>query len=126
MDDLYVKVNRSQLTIGAETIADSFGDEIYLAVKHGQVECPVCGAWADPCEDCAYLTCPCDLTLSVTIQGDWAKASTEDVVELADRLFIPRLWNVGGPYIDSNKLRSMYEQFIEEREQCRIQLDHVE
>ena len=121
-----------RLRAGYDTLADAFGDELYLKVKDGKIECPFCGRWrtahltrvpsatlgeetiyAFRCEDSFAFN------LVAEVRGDkWAATDTEVLLRLyrRDRYFLPRAWNTQGQWITHEALTQKYEQYVKEKE----------
>ncbi len=121
MPEIRMQVDRSPLRIGSDTLADAFGDFIYLVCRRGEVECPVCGKW---CHDAhGRFQCDCGAQFAAKLSGRWAAIRTDELIHLADQFFLPRAWNKEPPYITSAALRALYDTFKQEREECKTTLE---
>lgn len=111
---------------GYDTVAESFGDDIFCKVSGNLIECPSCGRWAatKPLEDGVHLQCPSCLfedvlTLLVTPKRTWALLPTEALLQNEaahrGRFYIPRTWNKGGPWIKTEELSQRFKSFCKER-----------
>lgn len=132
MDDFRVESAKSPIQGGYDTIAESFGDDIFCRVSGDLVECPNCGRWARmwPAENVLQSnmnmrSLQCDSCLFkelVVLQGgkrSWAVIPTEVLLQNETtgqkRFFIPRAWNKDGPWIKYEELKQRYEAFCKER-----------
>lgn len=119
----------STLRVGHDTLADAFGDKIYLAKKDGLVECPGCGRWKGKVHTvvpgCISEYCSdCDLKLPGDDHDKWMSVDTGILLTWSggvgcvriDRFFIPRKWNETGPWISRADLSEKYHEFIEEKD----------
>jgi hypothetical protein len=119
--------NNSPIPGGYDTVAEAFGDDIYCRVSGNLIECPSCGRWAasKPTEEgeadveCASCLFRDVFSLTVTSKRTWAIIPTEALLQnktRRHRIFIPRLWNKGGPWIEYEQLKQRYETFCKERD----------
>jgi hypothetical protein len=117
----------SRLRVGHDTLADAFGDDVYVLMDlaRGVLECPVCGRlkgeFAEVSTHSAarmYGCLSCMNGFIVQVCGDtWATIRTEELIKAkADRLYLPRQWNKGGPWITRIDLTRKYRAFEKERE----------
>jgi hypothetical protein len=87
---------------GADTLADAFGEEVYLKVRDGRFEDPATGRWVP-------------LGFEQKLVGEWVRVAITDLLGLpADRFFLPRRWNVSGPWITRAALLEKYEEYMKE------------
>ena len=134
-----------QLRAGHDTMADAFGDYIYLKLrphdKDGmQGECPFSGKWAgfgaNANNTSQFLLktgrqnahkdwVPVELVGgSKTENPKWVRVKTEELLshtmsgEHPDKFFIPRKWNKTSPWIDREELETMYIKYKKEKEAC--------
>ena len=148
-DKVSVKDNvKLQLRAGHDTLADAFGDLIYLRLrpheKDGmQGECPFTGKWvgfgahADNTSQFLLKTgrsnahvdwIPIDIIGgSASENPKWVTVKTAVLLNyhhrLADvappeRFFIPRKWNKTSPWITHVELRQMYKEYKKEKAEC--------
>lgn len=130
-----VAIKPNPLPAGYDTLADAFGDDVYCRVRRGgSTECPLCGRWgkwtkidvggmyADRliCDGCEVEFKGVGIPTS---QGGWFKVPIVQLFSCAealgvDRFFLPRAWNKDGPWISAEALRTKYDEFVKEREQC--------
>lgn len=120
---------RRLLRTGHDTLAASFGDQVYVSVRKGSVECPFCGRWAG-------LNCRTTSTDQTILECCKCRQVYMGIVELTDtwcaidiqtfindknqyhtwtRFYLPREWNPRG-WITREDLKKMYETFNQERE----------
>lgn len=116
----------SRLRAGHDTLADAFGDEVYVLVDLARdaLECPVCGrlkgefAEVSPHSTARMYGCTnCMNGFIVQLCGDnWASIRTAELIQVkADRFYLPRQWNKGGPWITRIDLTRKYRAFEKER-----------
>ena len=122
--EFHMKIERSQLRVGTDTLADAFGDSVYIAARGAEVECPVCGTWCSEYHE--RFQCDCGAQFAARVQGRWAAVDIYELLPMSEQFFLPRAWNPEPPYISAADLRALYETFTNERELCRIKLDHVD
>lgn len=110
------------LRAGHETIAASFGDELYCEVNQaGKIECPGCGRWTPVTSKWLSCTSPrCAVRVRGIMTGkSWFVVSTETMLSLKlSRYYFPRNWNPKKGWISWDELNEMYETFKKERELC--------
>ncbi len=107
-----------QLRAGYDTLADAFGDNVYVRYRDdGCVECPCCGRWHARIEG-EDLICRCHITVTpAKLCGSWVELPTFDLVYGAPgvaRFYLPRAWNISGPWITREALAEKYRTFIKE------------
>lgn len=95
-----------RLRVGHDTLADSFGDFVYLRLREGLVESPVTGRWVAPKE----------LPLETEACGErWYRVVTRALLALGkDRYYLPRSWNTDGPWVSHVALAERYDNFCKE------------
>lgn len=120
---------RRLLRTGHDTLAASFGDQVYVAVRKGTVECPFCGRWAGmnrrtTSTDQLILECgKCEQVYMgiVELTDTWCVVDIQTFIndknQYCDgkRFYFPREWNPRG-WIDRQDLMKMYETFKQERD----------
>jgi hypothetical protein len=122
---------RGGLRAGHDTLADAFGDNVYLRMRAGKVENPCTGRW------CSILELEEDLNrkgrqvklvtdLPVLVTSDllqrtgWLVIATSDLLQsAATRFYLPREWNESGSWVTKERLQELYDQFRKDREQCQ-------
>lgn len=103
-----------------DTLADAFGEHVYLRVRRGlSVEHPATGRWVSVSALHEWLGT--DATeLLASEAGGWLKVPTPYLLQTpAQRFFLPREWNTYGNWIARAALHDMYEQFIKEKSRCQ-------
>ncbi len=132
------------LRAGVDTLADAFGEEVYVRVRlpgEGtfEAECPECGRWAGFAMQAAtgmfLIFCrKCCVKASVAkmlpvdrlepfptaqISPRWAVLKTTTLLGRASaRFYLPREWNTSGAWISHDDLEKKYEQYTQERAAC--------
>lgn len=118
----------SPLPAGHDTIAESFGDEVYLRTRGDLVECPCCGRWQGTLR--AYPTavdmyCPCQFLVPgkvVTREGSargWFAVRTQTLLSSnRERYFLPRAWNPNGGWIKHEDLLVLFTSYMKEKMEC--------
>lgn len=115
----------TSIRAGIETLVDAFGEELYVQIKDGKAECPLCGRWRAEavkqmdvwvmCEDCGAVA-RCGLKRV----ENWAPVLTAPLLErykkTKPRFFFPRLWNISGPWVTHEDLQARYAKYLEEKE----------
>jgi len=130
--------------IGHDTLADAFGDNIYLRLKDEKVEFPFDGRWksftsqitrghtketGEPWErealwipgyhghvpERAVWISPSKVTDS------WAVVPTDVLLEIGKiqgikRYYLPRAWNQSGGWISHEDLQTKYDEYLKEKE----------
>lgn len=102
-----------ELRTGYDTLAESFGENVYVRFRDdGCIECPCCGRWKAQLRGDHVTTCECnEHVYSVTHVGSWIEISTENLLTLVHvpRFYLPRAWNISGPWITHADLsRKLY------------------
>lgn len=142
-----VKVEDSvklQLRAGHDTLADAFGDFVYLKLRPHktdgmQGECPFTGTWvgfgahADNTSQFLLKTgrqnahadwLPIELVGgSKTENPKWVRVKTEVLLRhvIKGQFFIPRKWNKTSPWITHGELERMYEEYKKESQDVHVQ-----
>lgn len=97
-----------RLRTGTSTMADAFGDRLYIRKRDGKIESPFTGRWIEPQR--------AELDL-VEHNDKWSSVSTSELLDFcAERYFLPRLWNFRGPWIGHEVLKAKYNDYLKERE----------
>lgn len=110
-------IKPNPLPTGHDTLADSFGDEVYIRRRHlvsdevALYESPITGRWV-PAGEIGVWT--------VGVNDAWGKVSVRNLLESTEtaHFFLPRAWNKDGPWISAEDLRTKYDEFVKERERC--------
>lgn len=114
------------LRAASATLADAFGEFIYLNRRGNTVECPFCGRWKCIIA-CTAPTghCSCKRFIPGRVieragqETGWFRVRTTCILaNHLDRFFLPMTWNINGPWIDHEDLLDAYRKYVEEREQC--------
>jgi len=116
---------RQGLTFGSDTLASAFGHDIFFSVQGDEVECPGCGRWSadeNTATDGVFHCRLCELSVRGDKTTKWLIVDIADLIAVAvhpdDRFYIPRKWNVGGPWIACRDLSEKYRQFVKESASC--------
>lgn len=108
---------RGGLRSGHDTLADAFGDSVYLRMRSCRVENPCTGRWctvSELAETCGLKGRQLDLV------AGWVVIATADLLRSnATRFYLPREWNKSGAWITKAQLQEMYDQFRKDRDQCQ-------
>lgn len=114
---------------GFDTLADSFGDEVYVKHRNGRIECPGCGIWLELVSEmlepgsffncrnprCAFHT---GTLYGVKLTERWAAIAVSDLIySKSKRFYLPRAWNDGRPWISMDDLSRKYLEYKKEKEQ---------
>lgn len=131
---------RLNLRCSYDTLADSFGDNLYIRIRDdGKVECPFCGRWSAEVLDIANsigpdggpvsnLQCKCLSTFYETtmvlprakVVGPWVELETLLLLSCtAKRFYLPRSWNSGSGWIAHDDLMQRYDQYLKETQNVR-------
>lgn len=120
-----------ELKVGHDTLADAFGDNVYLRLKDDKIECPFDGRWKQyELEEYGGAT---GFVRYETVElGDisilpryenahWATVCTSRLKWLgeqrgAQRYYLPRAWNESGGWISHADLEKKYNEYIKEKE----------
>lgn len=120
---------------GLATIAEAFGEEVYVRLREEEIECPGCGFWTlyttrglrlHPERAGAHwvtafrCTKRCRARFVVTCYSDaWASVRVRDLLAQAPvgSFYLPRGWNQpGGPWIAKDALAALYAAYLAEKE----------
>jgi hypothetical protein len=117
------------LTAGHDTLAEAFGDHVYIRMKGDRVESLFDGRW----KSCAKASSP-DLPNSLFVQDDghitvcpvkvtdcWATVDVKTLLWIGEQrgtehYYLPRVWNTDGPWISHADLKLRYEEYQKEKE----------
>lgn len=108
---------RSRLRVGHDTLADAFGEVVYLKLHKARVESPVDGRWVilGALEQLLGLRVQEALNTEGDLSG-WATVRVEDLLAVnTEQYFLPRAWNSTGPWISKATLREKYEAYLKEK-----------
>jgi len=111
---------------GYDTIAEAFGEEIYIRKREGLVECPSCGRWQGTIRHYSPISvdmyCPCQFLLPGKIierEGKtrgWFIVRTQALLSSCqERYFLPREWNPSEAWIKHEDLLKMFESYMKEK-----------
>lgn len=118
---------------GHDTLADAFGDELYLRRRDKKVESPMTGRWVDLDRDDPsepfYIFAggvvshgdgpePYGGTdITVREAGEqWVTTRTDELLQQEwGRYYLPRAWNESGSWISHEDLKQKYEQYLKEK-----------
>lgn len=109
------------LRVGYETLADSFGEHVYVRVRSNSIECPGCGLWGEMAE--GHFTCArrCSGAISFPIEPSrfWAGISVEHLLGTnLTKFFLPRIWNDGRSWVTREDLQSKYTAYRAEKDEA--------
>ena len=116
------------LRVGYDSMSDSFGDYVYIRRRSTRVESPFTGRWEEV--HWSYIGLPIlpgfGLMFEIEEVNDrWMRIKTPnllilpaDMPEESANYFIPRAWNVSGPWINHEDLNKKYDEFQQERDEC--------
>jgi len=123
--------SRVHVRAGYDTLADAFGDVIYCKMRRGGgVECPCCGRWGlvscDKNQN-GYFRCKvgCDCPILGKAypmeHGGWWGIDIRVLLHetTSKRFYLPRLWNVSGPWVSHEALKKKYETYLKEKADVR-------
>lgn len=116
-------IRQRPIRAGYETLADAFGETIYISVRVDIAECPGCGRWS------AYVhrdrvTCRCGFSVGgvfIDAQAMWFAVSADELLQAEDkngllvRFFLPQRWNERGAWITRDDLIRKLKTFKEEK-----------
>lgn len=115
-------VPRGGLRNGHDTLAEAFGDFIYLRLRDSKVEHPCTGRW-EPVSKVQAALGIAARRVYPTDEGKgfgWLIVCTLDLLKVDTiRFYLPREWNKGGPWISKTLLQAAYEKFRKELSQCQ-------
>jgi hypothetical protein len=117
---------RPPLRAGLETLADAFGDNVYVRGRtratENELECPGCGTWSVvnrkgrvptfDCKKCRMGTTLVDFSPT----GLWVGITVEELFETGvEQFFLPRAWNTYGNWISRDNLNVLYLTYLKEK-----------
>jgi len=117
-------VEVAPLRVGYNTLADAFGDDVYVRTRQHSIECPGCGLWGDADVDGkgkGKFTCKrsCELSVPIYLYRLWAAISVEELLGTQQkRFFLPRPWNDGHPWVTREELEKKYAAYKAEKEEA--------
>lgn len=92
---------------GVDTLADAFGERVYLSRRAGQVESPFTGRWEPEG--------PYEALGLVTESATWATIPVYDLLASeCDRFWLPRRWNRHKGWIGKGELQDMLDTYRKE------------
>lgn len=109
-----------------DTLAGAFGEEVLVRRRQHTVECPTCGKWASVIGGASHTWtiegCSCGLKYLLCKEmsdADWFSVRVDSLLaqSTADRFFLPREWNNFQPWVSREKLESLYNAFLKDKEQ---------
>lgn len=106
----------SSISVGYDTLANGFGDVLYIRRRGITVECPFCGKWKTTIYGEDARCCP--ISVNVELCSDrWASVRTAHLLSTpAPRFFLPREWNNYRPWISKEELALRFQEYIKEKE----------
>lgn len=134
-----VELQPAPIPSGYDTLADAFGDFVYVRLKGNKTESVWDGRWyawhkhGYQAHDGEFISIPDDLYKApghcrltqdpLYVNEKWARYKTKNLLEVAerrghDKFFLPRRWNKEGPWISREDLRKKYDEFLKEKEAC--------
>lgn len=115
----YVMPRTIGLRAGCDTLAAAFGETIYLRMRQARVEHPATGRWVRLHEIEEFIGSQHNIEVVITKEAAEVGWVTIRLIELlatkADRFYLPREWNVSGPWITREQLNELHQQFLEEK-----------
>jgi hypothetical protein len=112
---------RGGLRAGHATLADAFGDYVYVRLRAGRVENPCTGRWSPipEMEDNSGITVHQAVLTDEKAKSGWLVIATTKLLQsAAPRFYLPREWNESGSWITKERLQEMYDQFRKDRDSC--------
>lgn len=104
-------------TAGHDTLSHGFGDEVYVKLRKGEVECPCCGMWS-PVDTSFVFGCKkkCKLMIPMRFTEKWGVVKVQDLLTFnLDRYYLPRDWNKSNGWITRADLEALFEQWKKEK-----------
>lgn len=104
-------IKHNPLPAGYDTLAEAFGDSVYIRCRDNLFESPLSGRWVEEW----VLGVPVN-----KVSAHWAEVKTGELLLCVDssRFFLPRAWNNNGPWIGCEELQKKYDEFKKEKEEC--------
>jgi hypothetical protein len=111
---------RGGLRAGHDTLADAFGEDVYLRLRTDKVEHPADGRWVPLSEFITWLGgCVVRQVHGKDSGRSWAIVPLQALLQTDTVLFyIPREWNTYGSWITKAQLMELYKKFTEDKSQC--------
>lgn len=121
------------LRAGTKTLADAFGEEIYIRQRgpsRTSSECPFCGRWwlfrslvaeGEDSDRLFKFTCEsCSISIGGVVRSaSWVAIQVQDLLNTAQpRFFLPRAWNTSGSWITRSELEAKLKRYIKEKNEC--------
>lgn len=113
------------LRVGYDTLADAFGDNVYVKTRATSIECPGCGMWGNVTVNrtgqgvfTCHRKCASDFRVVISLSRLWAAVPVDSLLdnERTPRFFLPRAWNDGRPWITREELHDKYLAYKAEKE----------
>ena len=119
------------LSAGIATLADGFGEYVYVRVKENTLECPGCGFYSafalagvfaqrqkdEPMRVMFTCSKKCRIRVIAMCESEWAYVRTEDLVKSSlEKFYLPRAWNTSGVWATREELEARLTQFRKDRE----------
>ena len=112
----------SPIRTGHDTLAEAFGEKVYLRVRGGAVECPGCGYWgvlqgtSFRCEKKCRLSGE-DYLFLFEVSKCWASVDVEALLASGlAKFYLPRSWNEGRSWVRREELCEKYAAYKAEKE----------
>jgi hypothetical protein len=134
-------MKNAPVAAGYDTLAEAFGEELYLQMTNGRVEDPETGEWLqlgygprfgwrirrNDSKPAAWIRIePVDDAPEGTgfaervAYARWAKVSIHTLLEQKfERYYLSRAWNEDGPWISHDNLKRRLEQYLADREKAQ-------
>jgi len=120
-------VEPAPLRVGYDTLADAFGELVYVRTRATSIECPGCGMWGEvnvsrtgrgvfTCK----RKCASNFRVTISLTRLWAAVSVDALLdnEHMTRFFLPRSWNDGRSWISREELKTKYTAYTAEKEKA--------
>ncbi len=118
-------VEPAPLRVGYDTLADAFGELVYVRTRATSIECPGCGMWGEVTVGrsgrgvfTCRRRCASNFRVMISLTKLWAAVSVDALLdnEHMTRFFLPRSWNDGRPWITREELQTKYTAYVAEKE----------
>ena len=105
---------RVSLRHGVDTLADAFGEDVFVARKDELVESPLDGRWVPPPRLLTLVSLSNDLL--ITTKSPWMILSTDKLLQLKlSRYWLPRRWNPTEGWIKYEDLSAMLDTYRKDK-----------
>jgi len=121
-------IEPAPLHVGYDTLADGFGENVYVRLRADSIECPGCGFWGKfvgreeqndklfQCEKRCWSS-GIYLHLRLVTSTHWAAIHTEELLASPlERFYLPHAWNEGRAWISREELLDKYLTYKKEKE----------